>query len=461
MQSKGFYSLRRRLLSFFGLLAILIGLTDFAGSQLVVHQELSVYAEHVRQDQVDDWARILSALYVEHGNSWSFLGSIRSPKSLFPIDGLVLGQTQYSIVSNRRVLVAFPKSTKPQSSWLKSPIVVMDHSVGTLFIRPTVSPSLAQLSHQLFSYFSLLQAFCIIAAIALSTLIAIQVLRRVLRPLEQLTAAAKGIAEHIFDLPIPRGEDREVAEVLNAFRMMQAHLTMAQEARERLLADVMHELRTPMTIIANQIEAVQLGVSEWKDEQLTVLYDEMIRMGAVLNDLQQLSDARAGVWRLNDSWIDLKELIVNVREIYHSEYKMRSITCMIHSDLDSVRVLVDRRRMTQVLVNLLTNAMKFTPDGGWIACSLREIRESGGGIQVAIQDCGPGIAPEHLPFLFERFYRADHSRSRDTGGSGLGLAIVKEIVEQHGGSVFVKSTTGEGSTFGFTLPANRTDRMIV
>lgn len=455
MQRIGFHSLRRRLLFLFGLLAIFIGLIDFAGSQLVIQQELSVYTEHVRQDQIDDWARVLSALYVEHGDSWTFLALIRSPKSLFPIDGLVLGHTQYRILSNHKVLISYPENVKPQSTWLTSPIVVMDQSIGTLFVRPTVSPPLAQLSHQLFSFFSLLQGFCIIVAITLSTLIAIQVLRRVLQPLEQLTVAAKGITRHIFDLPIPVGEDREVAEVLNAFRMMQTHLTMAQEARERLLADVMHELRTPITIIANQIESVQLGISELKDEQLTVLYDEMIRMGTVLSDLQQLSDAQAGVLKLNVSRVDLVELLVNMREIYQVDCKVRGITCTIDSELDSEWSLIDRRRVTQVLVNLMTNAMKFTPDGGRIEWHLRKNRDRGGGIQIAIRDQGLGIAAEHLPYLFERFYRVDHSRCRDTGGSGLGLAIVKEIVEQHGGSVFVKSIQGEGSTFGFTLPASR------
>ena len=465
-------SLRLRLILLFCALALLIGVMDFAASQVIVLRELANYAHHVRQDQMNDWAGVLSALYLEHGGSWNFLQVRPVGGAIFPVDGLVLGHTEYVIRVASRVIAASPAHARPQASWSSSSIVALGRRVGTLFVRPSVSPALARLSGQLSGSFAWLQAGCIILAVTLSTALAMQFLRRVLRPLEQLARAARGITRQVFDLPLPAAQDREIADVLHAFRAMRGYLTEEQEARERLLADVMHELRTPMTIMANQIESAQLGLCDMKEEQLSVLYDEVTRMGTILSDLQQLSDARAGAVRLDCAWVDAFALLVSVRELFSSDCARRGVTCGIDGRPDAVWVWMDRRRMTQVFVNLMSNALRFTPDGGRIEWSLgQECARGGtargehargetargegmrvGSVRIAIRDTGPGIAPEHLPHLFDRFYRADNSRRRDTGGSGLGLAIVKEIVELHGGSVHAVSTLGDGATFCVILP---------
>ncbi len=454
-QSPG--SLRWRLVLLFCSLAVLMGAVNFAAAQILVQRELANYANHVRQDQMSDWARVLSALYVEHGDSWSFAHTSGSRRGVFPIDGLVLGHAQYVIRSGTRVVAASPVDAAAvrvasPAGWSSIPITVGNERIGTLLVRSTASPALRLLSGQLSSSFAWLQAAFIALAVALSTVIAIQLLRRVLRPLEQLASAARGITQQAFDLPLPSAHDREVADVLQAFRAMRGYLTEAQEARARLLADVMHELRTPMTIVASQIEAVQLGVCAMTDEHLAVLYDEVTRMGTMLSDLQQLSDAQAGAVKLECAWVDVVGLLGGARDLFLLDCARRSIVCAIDARPDAVWMWLDRRRMTQVFVNLMSNAMRFTQDGGRIDWDVRPAPGSDASVRITIRDTGPGVAPEHLPHLFDRFYRADNSRCRDTGGSGLGLAIVREIVELHGGSVDVSSAAGEGAAFCVTLP---------
>ena len=444
-----FDSLRSRLLFLFLASAILIGLVDYMGSQLIVRRELSNYILHVQHDQIKDWAQLVAALYVGHGSSWQFLRQNGSQSMLFPADGLILGHTQYAILLNGRF---YPGYIHPNSSWLSSPIVVKGNQVGTLLVRPSMSSALLNLRDQLSIFFSWIQALCIIAVVALSTVIAVKFLRRVLDPLEQLARAARGISEQIFTVPLPFSKDRQVADVVHAFQTMQRHLKRAQEERERLLADVLHELRTPINIIANQIEAVQIGLYEMTNKQLAVLYDEILRIGSILNDLQQLNDVQTGALQLECIQVDVKELLWSVRELFSVNCATRKIMCDVNVDSDVKWILADPKRMTQVLVNLMSNSMRFTPEGGLINWSAQRDAEKKDNIQITIQDNGPGIETEHLPHLFDRFYRADNSRCRDTGGSGLGLAIVKDIVELHGGSVRVSSDLKKGTTFSISIP---------
>jgi signal transduction histidine kinase len=264
----------------------------------------------------------------------------------------------------------------------------------------------------------------LIAGVAVAALLAIAVMmtlfRRVFAPVEELTRGARALAEGKLDARVDvRGRD-EVAELASAFNGMAEALERNEKARRNMVSDVAHELRTPLTNIRAQIEAVQDGVMPADEKWLASIEEDAALLARLVDDLQQLSLAEAGQLRLEIEEIEIAELVE------------RAVSGLVFKNLvrDVPRglvVRVDAQRMVQVLRNLLVNAIAH-------ANSTVEIRATGSEIRVI--DDGPGVPPEHAEKIFDRFYRADASRSRATGGAGLGLAIAKELVELHGGKIW-------------------------
>jgi signal transduction histidine kinase len=179
------------------------------------------------------------------------------------------------------------------------------------------------------------------------------------------------------------------------------------------------------------------------------LHEEAMLLSRLVNDLQDLALAEAGQLHLECQPVSVGDLAQAIVEVLNPLASTRDISLVVHVPDDLPKAQADPHRVRQVLRNLLNNALDFTQQGGQVTVTARP---DGKWMNVQVSDTGPGIAPEHLPYVFERFYRADPSRTRATGGAGLGLAIVKQLVEAHGGHVWVESTPGAGATFGFTLP---------
>lgn len=268
---------------------------------------------------------------------------------------------------------------------------------------------------------------------------------------ERLQALVFQVEEMVFNRSVQTlgitGFD-EVGKLGRSVEALRQQQIQGEKEQSRLVADVAHELRTPLTIFRSELETLQNQSEELRQEQLLPLLDEILRMTRLVQDLQQLSMAETGRLTLKKEWIPVSSLVENIFPILIVEAAASEIQLINRLDVKE-DIYVDKERIKQVLINLLGNALRYTPPGGCV-----EITGEGKNdrIRIYIQDDGPGIPPEHLPYLFQRFYRVDGSRNRETGGTGLGLAIAKELVEAHEGQLTVNSHLGKGTVFIIELP---------
>ena len=296
----------------------------------------------------------------------------------------------------------------------------------------------------------LLLAAAFAGAVALALTWALS--RRILAPVTALTHAAARLGRgDLSQRVVARGGD-ELADLSRAFNAMAESLAHQESLRRTLVTDVAHELRTPLTNLRCQIEAVEDGLLAPTPETVRSLREEVVRLTRLVEDLQTLSVAEAGRLALDRAPLAVRDLVEGALESFGARAAARRVA--LRADVpDLPPVEADAARIGQVLGNLLANALTHTPEGGTIVVEAREHHHSGRhGVRISVTDSGPGIEPQHLSNIFERFYRADPSRARATGGAGLGLAIVKGIVEAHGGTVEAESPAGGGTTFHVVLP---------
>jgi two-component system, OmpR family, sensor histidine kinase BaeS len=287
-------------------------------------------------------------------------------------------------------------------------------------------------------------------AVLVALLVGVLLARTLTSPLHSLTLATHRMAVGDLEQVVPVKSADEIGALAAAFNQMSRAVARANTARRQMTADVAHELRSPLTVIAGYIEAMRDGVLAPTPERLSVIYGEMEHLQHLVGDLRLLSQADAGELKLNQQPLAPRELLEQTSAAFAHQAAQKGVRLELLVTGDPPKVRADETRLAQVLDNLLSNALRYTPLGGRIVLGAEAAH---GRVAFTVQDTGPGIAPEALPFVFDRFYRADASRSADTGESGLGLAIAKAIVEAHGGSLRVSSVVGEGTGFSIELPA--------
>jgi signal transduction histidine kinase len=280
--------------------------------------------------------------------------------------------------------------------------------------------------------------------------------RRILKPVEELTQAARRMEAGDLDQRVAVTGRDEIAELARAFNAMAERRATAERLRRDLVSDVAHELRSPLTNLRCQIEAIQDGLAPVTPEVLDSLHEEARLLETLIDDLQDLALAEAGQLELEHGPLDLAFEIERAVKAFRPLAEAKGLWIETDFPPDLPLVVADARRLAQILRNLLGNAVTHTPPGGLVRVTAGVTADPDEKVEVRVADSGPGIPTEHLPFLFERFYRTDASRSRDTGGAGLGLAIVKQLAAAHGGRVWVESAVGRGTVFGFSLPTVRT-----
>ena len=276
--------------------------------------------------------------------------------------------------------------------------------------------------------------------------------RRLSAPLVAVTASAGRIASGDYGVALPASSStRELRDLVQAINHLARSLGEQESLRRRLTSDVAHELRTPLTTLRSHLEALIDGVWEASPERLKGLHEETLRLGRLVEDLSSLSRYEQGSLELKKEPLRAAELASAVVALWQEPFRRKGVSLELRAGVSEAGLIVwaDREKLTQVLTNLLNNALSFTPPGGQVAVSLRG---EAGAVELAVEDTGCGIPPEDLPHVFERFYRADPSRARDTGGFGIGLSIVREIVRAHGGTVEARSAPGRGSEFRVILP---------
>jgi signal transduction histidine kinase len=293
-------------------------------------------------------------------------------------------------------------------------------------------------------------------AAAAALLLGILVTRQITRPLKELSFGAEQIAIGNLRYRVKSRTRDELGQVAESFNEMAFKLDNSEQARKRLIGDVSHELKTPLTIIDGTVNGIIDGVLPVDEEHLNTIKEQTGLLNEIINDLRDLSMAEAGTLKLDLQTVNMVDLLMSKISQFEPEAKEKNIKIKFKSGGKIPEVKVDRRRIDQILSNLLSNALRHTSEGGQITMGTRylaaEAGETHDSLIVAVEDNGEGIPEEHLPHIFDRFYRIENARSRKGGGTGLGLAIVNQMVQAHGGRVWVQSEVGKGSTFFFSIP---------
>lgn len=287
-----------------------------------------------------------------------------------------------------------------------------------------------------------------IFSLLISVITGVFLARQLSKPILKTVEAAQDIADGKYETRISEDTGtKEVDRLVGSINHLAQSLEKQENLRRQLTADVAHELRTPLTTVQTHLEAILEGVWEPTRERLESCYDEMNRLGSLVSDLESLARVESDNLKLNKVQTSLEELTDKTLGSFEKELKDKNLNVKLEGSCSDVPL--DRDRISQVLINLISNAVKYTPDGGKIEITLSDTEDS---VIFNIRDTGTGIPEDEIPYIFERFYRADKSRNRNTGGSGIGLAIVKSIVSAHGGTIGVESRLNEGSNFMVTLP---------
>jgi signal transduction histidine kinase len=289
-------------------------------------------------------------------------------------------------------------------------------------------------------------------SLVLSALVGLMLARAIAHPVRELTRAAHHLAQGDFDYPLDANSPGELGDLARSFRSMSGDLRRMLQARADLVTNVSHELRTPLTAVKGLVETLRDGAVDdldARDKFLASIENETDRLIRLVNDLLTLSRADAQALALRRERFDLTDLARSCAEGLGTRAAARQVSLVV--DGPSVHVNADPDRIRQVLVNLLDNALRFSPPGETVRVS---VIPSPGSVTVSVQDRGPGIPTEEQARVFERFYRGDKSRARKgDSGAGLGLSIAQTLVQAHGGSITLETAPGQGATAQFTLPA--------
>jgi signal transduction histidine kinase len=291
-----------------------------------------------------------------------------------------------------------------------------------------------------------------LAAILLAVILSFLLMKRVLGPLTQMTNITQKIASGDYSGNVPIATRDEVGRLAVAFNRMAESLQHIEQLRKTMMINVAHELRTPLTNMQGYLEALVDGVVAPSKDTLDLLQEETMRLVHLVEDILRLAKADAARADLHKIEIKLSDLIVHVIESFQLQFENKKISVETHF-IDEVNQLrADPDKLSQVIVNLLQNAWQYTPSGGFVKISTEQMPAQ---IRTVFANTGGELVEEDLPFIFERFYRGEKSRSREHGGAGIGLAIVKELIEAHNGHVGAEIFHNEIRIW-FTLPAQGT-----
>lgn len=323
-------------------------------------------------------------------------------------------------------------------------------TLGYLLITAPGAPSLGSPEQRFLTRMRRTLILGTVLAIALGLVISALFSHSLAGPLQRLAAAARAVARGDLGKQVAVEGTAEVADVSRAFNEMTAALQKGEQLRQNMVSDVAHELRTPLSVLQGNLRAILDDVYPLEKEEIARLYDETRVLGRLVDDLRELAQAEAGQLRLNVQPTDLAVAVRAAVAKFEPAAESKGVQLSCNAPEGLPEVMADPDRFAQIMNNLMTNALRHTPEGGSIGVSAAVVEHA---VEVTVTDSGEGIAPEDLPHIFDRFWRGDRSRSRVGGGSGLGLAIVRALVQGHAGAVRAASGgSGKGASFAFTLP---------
>jgi two-component system OmpR family sensor kinase/two-component system sensor histidine kinase BaeS len=425
----------------------------------------------------------LGDYYAAHGNSWAGIDRHLAQAPPIPLGFLSYTLTDAGgrVVASSSQSLSVGGAVDPRALAQGIPVEHNGARVGTLLLGPPGNaPGPRGAPPDVI--WPVLRGFLFAGAGLAVVLLGMAVIfaRRLSRPLRNLTAAAQALASGQLDIQVPGASVRELDDLARAFNAMARSLAQADRQRRQMTADVAHELRTPLTIIKGRLEGLQDGVYSATPDQIARLLEETALLERLIDDLRLLALAEAGQLQLYPEQLDPRDLLEDTAAAFAGQAAAQGIALRVVADADLPPIDADPQRMTQVLANLVANALRYTPAGGTITlrvCSRPAAHGPASAAQPArsdrpapviprhpkheptnrivfeVEDTGQGIAPEDLPHVFDRFWRADRARARGSGGAGLGLAIARQIVMAHGGTIWAVSALGQGTTISIALPA--------
>lgn len=401
----------------------------------------------------------LAAYYEEHG-SWQGADRLLVLSERGNGDGSGQGVGQGQVARRFAMLTLIDKSgvtvyaipriqTGRFNTIGKLPIVIDDETVGWLVFRFPPIPS-GSPEADFFARTARAMLLGIFVATLMALVLGLFLARTLSRPIRALTAATRAMAQGQFGTQVDIRTQDELGELGTAFNHMSSDLERSLQLRRQMTADIAHDLRTPLSVILGYTEALNDGKFVGDPSIYAILHEEALHLSRLIDDLRMLSLADAGELPLHRNSALPRDLLERAAAAHRVQAEQQGIQLTVTAPADLPRVEVDPERMQQVLGNLVSNALRYTPAGGEIA--LRGGVEDGK-VTLRVQDSGSGIKPDDLPFIFERFYRGDRSRNSNNGESGLGLPIAKSLVEMHQGVITVASSLGQGTTITILLPA--------
>ena len=329
--------------------------------------------------------------------------------------------------------------------------LAIDKLAATYFMRLmqkySIDPSA---SHQMFiASVHRYLAWAALAALVLALLLSYLMTRRVLRPLTQMTRISRELAAGNFTDRVEVVAHDEIGQLGTAFNSMADSLARLEQLRKGMVSDLAHELRTPLTNLRGYLEGLSDGVIEPAEETFRMLEGEMLRLVHLVDDLQQLTKADAAKAFLRRQKLAVSDILRQILPLFEQRYQAKNLELQIDIAPPDLQVEADLDKLLQALRNLLENALDYTPAGGRVQIVCRVDKHD---VEISVANSGVEIAPQDLPYIFERFYRTDPARTRRQGGAGIGLSIVKQLIEAHGGRVGAESADGQ-TRIWLRLPA--------
>lgn len=447
------HSLQFRLLAAFTLVVVVtIGATFFFIYQ-TTRSEIRQFEERVEGVRIGRVEVELSRYYYRQG-SWEGIQPFVEQWGNIYGQRIILTDSQGMVVADSQgELLGEPYQPDTLGRVISPPWE--EAAIGTFYITPELSPGVGLISLQIL-YLTIGRFFLWggLVAVAIAVALAFLLSRRTLAPVKDLTSAAERLGRGDFSQRVQIKDRGELGELAQTFNSMAGDLERTEKLRQNMVADVAHELRTPLSNIQGYLEALRDGVMKPDKETIRSLYEEASLLSRLIDDLQELSLAEADELKLVLQAEDIRELIRQAVAAVEAKKKAKGLSLAVELPERLPPASIDSRRIGEVLRNLLENAVAHTGKGGSITIKAKQ-RDNW--LEVSVADTGEGIPAEELPNIFERFYRVDKSRARATGGSGLGLTIAKRLVEAHGGKIEVQSEPGKGSRFAFTVPIAEQD----
>jgi signal transduction histidine kinase len=413
--------------------------------------------DQLKLDQAQDqFANAARAYYTKHGNWLGVETALQSQKRYTGYGGYNYNYPQPRFIladqANRMLICTPPYKVGDQLSGDQlargEPLMVGDERVGTVLFGDG-TPTLDPYEERFLDHTNQGILFAAAGAVVIALLAGTFLVWHFMRPLQDLTHAIQAMQQGQFGQAVPVRTQDELGKLTQAFNQMSSDLTQANFLRRRMTADVAHDLRTPLTIISGHLEGLQDGTLKPTSQRFEAMNREVSRLKRLVDDLRTLSLADSGELNLRCQFVDVGGLLRHVATSFQPLLDKEQLSVDIRLTSELHPLWADRERIGQVLGNLMNNAIRHTPAGGKIILSACEDAQ---GFEIAVQDTGEGIPADKLPYIFERLYRVNESRSQQHGESGLGLAIVRSLVEAHGGKISVQSEVGVGTTLTIRFP---------